>query len=60
VNNNIIRIRIVLDINYDEYIIMFYKFTEKVFYGFGFGSGMGIAYNINDYIKNYKNGSSHM
>jgi len=39
---------------------MFYKFTEKVLYGFGFGSGMGIAYNINDYIKNYKNGSSHM
>ena len=39
---------------------MFYKFAEKVLYGFGFGSGMGIAYNINDYIKNNKNSSSRM
>ena len=30
---------------------MLYKFAEKVVYGFGFGSGMGIAYNINDFLK---------
>ena len=30
---------------------MLYKFAEKVLYGFGFGSGMGIAYNLNDFCK---------
>ena len=37
---------------------MLYKFAEKLLYGFGFGSGMGIAYNINDYVKNCNHSSS--
>jgi len=42
------------------YITMLYKFAEKVLYGFGFGGGMGIAYNINDYVKNFNNSSPKM
>ena len=30
---------------------MLYKFAEKVLYGFGFGSGMGIAYNLNNFCN---------
>lgn len=58
----LIFIKCVLEIIYIRHkvlhITMLYKFAEKLLYGFGFGSGMGIAYNINDYVKNCNHSSS--